>query len=181
MSDIRVSLKWYPNGTAALTGSNGGHKKVSTYPVTYILHVFEVRSLGSVKIQSLAVDPEKTGLSFSDVCADVGEKRILWSVGGNAKPGKILALMGPSGKRLDQICIRGWRFCVHIISCTTFSGSGKTTLLNCLAGYTQLSSGSITLHGHRMNKRVRRQVSYVLQADIFFPNLTLRETFQVSC
>ena len=40
---------------------------------------------------------EKAGLSFKDVCVDVAEKRILWSVSGNAKPGKILALMGPSG------------------------------------------------------------------------------------
>lgn len=63
--------------------------------------------------QSQAVDIEKAGLSFSDVCVDVGEKRILWSVSGNAKPGKILALMGPSGKRLDQI-IRGLGvLCTH--------------------------------------------------------------------
>ena len=41
---------------------------------------------------------EKAGLSFSDVCVDVTEKRILWSVSGSAKPGKVLALMGPSGK-----------------------------------------------------------------------------------
>ena len=53
-------------------------------------------------------------------------------------------------------------------------------MLNSLAGHTQIASGSITLHGHRMSKRVRRQVSYVLQADIFFPNLTLRETLRVS-
>lgn len=102
MSDRRVSLKWYPNGTATLAGINKNtddRKKVSA---TYKLN-FEVRTLGSVKTQSrTVVDPEKAGLSFSDVCVDVSEKRILWSVGGNAKPGKILALMGPSGKLFEQ-------------------------------------------------------------------------------
>ena len=66
-----------------------------------------------MKTQSLGVDPEKAGLSFSDVCVDVGEKRILWSVGGSAKPGKILALMGPSGKRLDQIIVGVGVLCIH--------------------------------------------------------------------
>ena len=43
---------------------------------------------------------EKAGLSFRDVCVDVAEKRILWSISGAAKPGKILALMGPSGRSM---------------------------------------------------------------------------------
>ena len=40
---------------------------------------------------------EELGLSFNNVSVDVAEKRILWSVSGAARPGKILALMGPSG------------------------------------------------------------------------------------
>ena len=59
------------------------------------------------------------------------------------------------------------------------AGSGKTTLLNALGGYRALSSGSIRLDGQKMSKRVKRNVSYVLQEDIFFPNLTLRETLRV--
>ena len=42
---------------------------------------------------------EEQGLSFKKICVDVTEKRILWSVSGEAKPGRILALMGPSGKQ----------------------------------------------------------------------------------
>ena len=59
-------------------------------------------------------------------------------------------------------------------------GSGKTTLLNALAGHTPLASGKMTLNSKKMNKKMKRKVSYVQQADIFFPNLTLRETLRVS-
>lgn len=119
---------------------------------------------------------EKAGLSFRDVCVDVAEKRILWSISGDAKPGKILALMGPSGRSMYMYTPLPLPLCMYVCMCV---GSGKTTLLNCLAGHTELGYGSITLHGRKMSKRVRRQVSYVLQADIFFPNLTLRETLRV--
>ena len=52
--------------------------------------------------QSLPVG-EELGLSFRNVCVDVTDKRILWSVSGEAKPGKILALMGPSGTSLTLV------------------------------------------------------------------------------
>lgn len=40
---------------------------------------------------------------------DVSEKRILWSVSGEAKPGKILALMGPSGTLIKVNVDREYR------------------------------------------------------------------------
>ncbi len=95
------------------------------------------------------------GLVFKDICVDVATKRILWSVSGHARPGAVLAILGPSG-------------------------SGKTTLLNTLAGQVKKSSGLMTLNGRKLTKKNRRKTSYVLQADIFFPNLTLRETITVS-
>ncbi len=104
---------------------------------------------------SPVVDTSAQGLVFKDICVDVATKRILWSVSGHARPGAVLAILGPSG-------------------------SGKTTLLNTLAGQVKKSSGLISLNGRNLTKKNRRKTSYVLQSDVFFPNLTLRETITVS-
>lgn len=75
------------------------------------------------------------------------------------------------------VCVCVWVF--SCISSILVSGSGKSTLLNTLASHTQLTSGTITFNGLKLSKKMKRHVSYVLQADIFFPNLTLRETLRV--
>lgn len=58
------------------------------------------------------------------------------------------------------------------------SGCGKTTLLDCLSGQKQLDSGSVRLNRERLSKKWRRRICYVLQQDIFFAGLTLRETLE---
>lgn len=98
---------------------------------------------------------DETGLQFRRICVDIEDKRILWNVSGHALQGHVLAVLGPSG-------------------------SGKTTLINTLAGRTRVTSGSITLNGQKMTRKLKRKVSYVLQEDLFFPNLTLRETLRYS-
>lgn len=56
------------------------------------------------------------------------------------------------------------------------SGCGKTTLLDALSGQRPVDSGSIRLNRERLSKKWRRRICYVLQQDIFFAELTLRET-----
>ncbi|CAH1772251.1 unnamed protein product [Owenia fusiformis] len=90
-------------------------------------------------------------LVFKGINYDIGERSILKDVSGIAKQGDMLAVMGPSG-------------------------SGKTTLLNVVAGRIVADSGEISLSGQPISKRMRKKMCYVLQQDIFYSNLTLRQT-----
>ncbi|CAN6856412.1 unnamed protein product [Brassica oleracea] len=80
---------------------------------------------------------------------------LLKNVSGEAKPGRLLAIMGPSG-------------------------SGKTTLLNVLAGQLSSSprlhlSGLLEVNGRSSSSRAFK-LAFVRQEDLFFSQLTVRET-----
>lgn len=58
------------------------------------------------------------------------------------------------------------------------SGCGKTTLLDCLSGQKHIDSGYILLNREPLSKKWRRKICYVLQEEVFFSGLTLRETIE---
>ncbi|GFP97814.1 ABC transporter g family member 22, partial [Phtheirospermum japonicum] len=83
------------------------------------------------------------------------EKNILHGVSGSVGPGEVLALMGPSG-------------------------GGKTTLLNILSGRVKNNNnnngGTITYNDQLYSKSLKSRIGFVLQDDIVFPHLTVKET-----
>ncbi|CAF1454126.1 unnamed protein product [Adineta steineri] len=79
------------------------------------------------------------------------QRTLLDNVSGQVHPGQLVALMGPSG-------------------------CGKTTLLNTLAGRSLNGvTGNIWLNHQRYEKSMKRKLAYVLQEDIFFENLTVKQ------
>ncbi|XP_043940044.1 ABC transporter G family member 9-like [Protopterus annectens] len=97
--------------------------------------------------------PRKVGmqLCFAGIDLEVKDRKILKNAAGTVNPGELLSVMGPSG-------------------------SGKTTLISVLSGRLQPKSGLLTLDGMTITKTLRRKMCYVMQQDIFFPNLTLQDT-----
>ncbi|OAY47212.1 ABC transporter G family member 7 isoform X2 [Manihot esculenta] len=84
---------------------------------------------------------------------------LLKNVSGEAKPGRLLAIMGPSG-------------------------SGKTTLLNVLARQLMASprlhlSGLLEVNGMPISNKAYK-FAYVRQEDLFFSQLTVRETLALA-
>lgn len=84
---------------------------------------------------------------------------ILDTVSGFARPGRLLAILGPSG-------------------------SGKTTLLNVLAGRLP-HSGKLTLKGNVLVNGesiddIEHAPAYLTQEDLFFSQLTVRETLEMA-
>ena len=119
----------------------------------------------------LSEDIEATGTRYSDEpCVSLewrdinahvkddkaagGTKQVLFEASGEARPGEILAVMGPSG-------------------------AGKTTLLNILADRAALGeghwTGCVTLNGQGPPRGWKRSVAYSMQKDIFFDKLTIRD------
>jgi ABC-type multidrug transport system ATPase subunit len=87
---------------------------------------------------------------------------ILNNVSGSVRAGELVAIMGPTG-------------------------SGKTTLLNVLSkrithGGAKHLTGQVLINGNDKvtPARLKRRMAYVLQEDIFFPEISVRETVRTA-
>lgn len=78
------------------------------------------------------------------------EKTILDRVNGFAVPGELLVIMGPSG-------------------------AGKSTLLDCISGRNTAVEGAISVNGIPWTKSMKRFAAYVMQDDLFYATITVRE------
>ena len=91
--------------------------------------------------------------------ADV--KKAIEKTSGVLRAGEMLALMGPSG-------------------------AGKTTLISVLGSRPQLGkdgcwTGQVLVNGRHPSGRWRRQIAFVMQRDIFFSTLTVRQELEFAC
>ena len=140
-------------------------------------------TLGGKNAKKAKKNKGKAGDS-SDASSDASERVILQNVSGHARPGRLLAILGPSG-------------------------SGKTSLLNVLAAQTPADAklqltGRLTRNGivvgdgkAAMSKQSdtegdvktqqqissnahRKKVAYVRQQDVFYSELSVRETLTLS-
>jgi ABC-type multidrug transport system ATPase subunit len=90
-------------------------------------------------------------IEWRGITAKIKDRDILRGVGGQAKAGRLHAIMGPSG-------------------------SGKTSLLSALSGTCDRRlklSGDLRADGVAVDKV---EGAYVRQQDVFYPYLTVRET-----
>lgn len=79
------------------------------------------------------------------------QRTLLDSICDQVRPKEVVALMGPFG-------------------------SGKTTLFDTLAGRTSMGiTGDIWINTQHYEKSTKRRLAYVLQQDIFFEELTVRQ------
>ncbi|KAF1742550.1 hypothetical protein MXB_4068, partial [Myxobolus squamalis] len=145
---------------------------------TYYVYEAEVVGLMSTKVllsnRKFTITPRAMNstdddfeLIFKNLTLVGHDKKFLDDVTGYAKKGELLAIIGPSGFSFVY----------------KHKGSGKTSLLNILSFRKELLGlekshifGTVWLGRKPINKNDKKRIGYVMQEDIFFEMLTLKET-----
>ncbi|BBN06130.1 ATP-binding cassette, subfamily G (WHITE), member 2 [Marchantia polymorpha subsp. ruderalis] len=152
-----VSLRIYPYSPSSENSVHHEHAKATITEIEDENDDLDTDNTdGSVK--PVVVQWRNISCVLMDKAGEVG-KTLLKNISGEAKPGRLLAIMGPSG-------------------------SGKTSLINVLAGQLPASK-QMRLNGHllvngRPVKNAKHTVAYVRQEDLFFSQLTVRETLSLA-
>jgi len=89
---------------------------------------------------------------------------------------------------LQKEILRGVSLTVHageIVAILGENGSGKSSTLKIVAGLLRTSKGSVHYQGRDLNgcavtQRQRLGIGYVMQGGRVFPNLTVRENFEIA-
>ena len=132
---------------------------------------------------------EAKELTWSGVNFQVGEKKILQDVWGSVPPGKVCAILGPSGSgkvtiKLYSIYLNNNNIAnpnkIHVLN------PFKSSLLNVLAGRSASATG-ITVNGKIKHGDIaidpvayRQNIAYVMQDDALSATSTPREALKFS-
>ena len=134
-------------------------------PITQIMYFitnFKSKAVALEKVQEVIAEPLeqnsndkfqltniKSRIEFKNISLKYGEKEVLKNVSINIEPGKMIALVGPSG-------------------------AGKTSLTNILLGLVKPSSGQVKVNGMNLDTidiySFRRHIGVVYQESILFNN-----------
>ncbi|KAL5202634.1 hypothetical protein ABZP36_013586 [Zizania latifolia] len=138
-------------------GEQGCAARQPAAPVPYVLSFTDLSysvKKGGAGLQRCIPSRPSIRLASTDAPHDGPTKALLDGISGEARDGELFAVMGTSG-------------------------SGKSTLVDALAGRIARESlrGSVELNGEPLHGRRLRAISaYVMQDDLLYPMLTVRET-----
>lgn len=113
--------------------------------------------------------PPPVDVSFSDLSYHIPQKQSVASR---------LRLASPEPSKQILHSIAAYVGAAQSLAILGPSGSGKTTLLSLLAGRCDYpaSSGTVLFGGKQRVARTKRRIGYVMQDDVFFSKLTVKET-----
>ncbi|KAJ0246948.1 ABC transporter G family member 18 [Hirschfeldia incana] len=139
---------------------DGGDRKKHSGDDVPTHHILDLTSPADTK-------PVPFLLSFNNLSYDVVQRRRFGFSRGKPAPVKTL-LNDVSGEACDG----------DIVAVLGASGAGKSTLIDALAGRVSSLRGTVTLNGEKiLQTRLLKVISaYVMQDDLLFPMLTVKET-----